>query len=151
MRLATAMCSRLLGRYIFHIRRVSCFRIRIWPPLSPSPAEVRWIPICGFGPSLANAQLTAWRPDRATTWCLHVERFTLMFLPFPTILRAIERSEEHTSELQSRQYLHPFPTRRSSDLFLVSESESGHRFPRHRRRFAGSLFVALGHHSQTLS
>src|SRR5947209_5727398 len=27
------------------------------------------------------------------------------------------RSEEHTSELQSRQYLHSFPTRRSSDLF----------------------------------
>src|SRR3712207_4539514 len=27
-----------------------------------------------------------------------------------------ERSEEHTSELQSRQYLHSFPTRRSSDL-----------------------------------
>src|SRR3712207_718198 len=26
------------------------------------------------------------------------------------------RSEEHTSELQSRQYLHSFPTRRSSDL-----------------------------------
>src|ERR1035437_3427892 len=26
------------------------------------------------------------------------------------------RSEEHTSELQSRQYLHAFPTRRSSDL-----------------------------------
>src|SRR5581483_4646959 len=25
------------------------------------------------------------------------------------------RSEEHTSELQSRQYLHSFPTRRSSD------------------------------------
>src|SRR5476651_1079911 len=28
----------------------------------------------------------------------------------------VERSEEHTSELQSRQYLHSFPTRRSSDL-----------------------------------
>src|SRR5947209_8495425 len=28
----------------------------------------------------------------------------------------LRRSEEHTSELQSRQYLHPFPTRRSSDL-----------------------------------
>src|ERR1035437_5656981 len=27
------------------------------------------------------------------------------------------RSEEHTSELQSRQYLHSFPTRRSSDLY----------------------------------
>src|ERR1035437_9764321 len=27
-----------------------------------------------------------------------------------------QRSEEHTSELQSRQYLHSFPTRRSSDL-----------------------------------
>src|SRR3712207_4001128 len=29
---------------------------------------------------------------------------------------AYARSEEHTSELQSRQYLHSFPTRRSSDL-----------------------------------
>src|ERR1035437_2676170 len=27
-----------------------------------------------------------------------------------------DRSEEHTSELQSRQYLHSSPTRRSSDL-----------------------------------
>src|ERR1035437_3978942 len=29
---------------------------------------------------------------------------------------AVARSEEHTSELQSRRYLHSFPTRRSSDL-----------------------------------
>src|ERR1035437_9306935 len=29
---------------------------------------------------------------------------------------ASDRSEEHTSELQSRRYLHSFPTRRSSDL-----------------------------------
>src|SRR5947209_6579112 len=35
-----------------------------------------------------------------------------------TYARAVyeQRSEEHTSELQSRQYLHSFPTRRSSDL-----------------------------------
>src|ERR1035437_5005000 len=30
--------------------------------------------------------------------------------------KTIPRSEEHTSELQSHQYLHSFPTRRSSDL-----------------------------------
>src|SRR5476651_2246853 len=30
--------------------------------------------------------------------------------------RRLVRSEEHTSELQSRQYLHSFPTRRSSYL-----------------------------------
>src|ERR671913_173284 len=30
--------------------------------------------------------------------------------------RGLGRSEEHTSELQSHQYLHSFPTRRSSDL-----------------------------------
>src|SRR5947209_6978375 len=30
------------------------------------------------------------------------------------------RSEEHTSELQSRQCLHSFPTRRSSDLMPAS-------------------------------
>src|SRR5476649_2367305 len=29
----------------------------------------------------------------------------------------LERSEEHTSELQSHRDLHSFPTRRSSDLF----------------------------------
>src|SRR3712207_2158596 len=34
------------------------------------------------------------------------------------------RSEEHTSELQSRQYLHSFPTRRSSDLAAVPEPGS---------------------------
>src|SRR5207302_429674 len=28
----------------------------------------------------------------------------------------VDRSEEHTSELQSRETLHSFPTRRSSDL-----------------------------------
>src|SRR5260221_53447 len=31
----------------------------------------------------------------------------------------ISRSEEHTSELQSHRDLHSFPTRRSSDLFIV--------------------------------
>src|SRR5947209_8462139 len=40
------------------------------------------------------------------------------------------RSEEHTSELQSRQYLPPFPTRRSSDLDV-----------RDRRRGPGHLPV----------
>src|SRR5947209_1922019 len=34
----------------------------------------------------------------------------------------IARSEEHTSELQSRQYLHSFPTRRSSDLDHISQT-----------------------------
>src|SRR5438445_317720 len=33
--------------------------------------------------------------------------------------RRNDRSEEHTSELQSRQYLYSFPTRRSSDLFAA--------------------------------
>src|SRR3712207_3040015 len=33
-----------------------------------------------------------------------------------TSASAASRSEEHTSELQSHQYLHSFPTRRSSDL-----------------------------------
>src|SRR5947209_8756799 len=35
---------------------------------------------------------------------------------FHHVKRSFQRSEEHTSELQSRQYLHSFPTRRSSDL-----------------------------------
>src|SRR5947207_3297685 len=32
------------------------------------------------------------------------------------------RSEEHTSELQSHSDLHSFPTRRSSDLWLIPSS-----------------------------
>src|SRR5947209_6288606 len=35
-------------------------------------------------------------------------------------IKGADRSEEHTSELQSRQYLHSFPTRRSSDLVAIS-------------------------------
>src|SRR5947209_6023676 len=35
---------------------------------------------------------------------------------FPVASPRWIRSEEHTSELQSRQYLYSFPTRRSSDL-----------------------------------
>src|SRR3712207_1593534 len=37
-------------------------------------------------------------------------------------LKRDARSEEHTSELQSRRYLHSFPTRRSSDLAHTSKS-----------------------------
>src|SRR5260221_717463 len=33
-------------------------------------------------------------------------------------MRELDRSEEHTSELQSHRDLHSFPTRRSSDLIL---------------------------------
>src|SRR6266436_5897794 len=33
-----------------------------------------------------------------------------------SLSRIVRRSEEHTSELQSRLHLHSFPTRRSSDL-----------------------------------
>src|SRR3712207_6029872 len=36
----------------------------------------------------------------------------------------MSRSEEHTSELQSRQYLHSCPTRRSSDLICVLQHGS---------------------------
>src|SRR5476651_881122 len=39
--------------------------------------------------------------------------------------RLQERSEEHTSELQSRQYLHSFPTRRSSDLHSLPDGVFG--------------------------
>src|SRR5947209_6465108 len=41
---------------------------------------------------------------------------------FLTPLRS--RSEEHTSELQSRQYLHSFPTRRSSDLVHIRRCDA---------------------------
>src|SRR5947209_8463981 len=37
------------------------------------------------------------------------------------VFLAKSRSEEHTSELQSRQYLHSFPTRRSSDLTISND------------------------------
>src|SRR5262252_3956182 len=43
-----------------------------------------------------------------------------------------ERSEEHTSELQSHRDLHSFPTRRSSDLRRRRELRSW--FPRARAR-----------------
>src|SRR5207253_2478532 len=40
-------------------------------------------------------------------------------------VHAETRSEEHTSELQSRGHLHSFPTRRSSDLRGEGEQDSG--------------------------
>src|SRR5437879_6231904 len=44
--------------------------------------------------------------------------------PMATGLKAIDRSEEHTSELQSPMYLPPFPTRRSSDLTRSSAPDA---------------------------
>src|ERR1035437_10210854 len=41
--------------------------------------------------------------------------------------RKAMRSEEHTSELQSRRDLHSFPTRRSSDLVRTPGRGSGER------------------------
>src|SRR5882672_8910695 len=55
----------------------------------------------------------------------------------------IERSEEHTSELQSHSDLHSFPTRRSSDLLRGGYDRRGQR--QHRsavRRHRGSPFGA---------
>src|ERR1035437_9247989 len=47
----------------------------------------------------------------------YVDKANAALAGTPLADAAIEdRSEEHTSELQSRQYLHSFPTRRSSDL-----------------------------------
>src|ERR687894_201986 len=42
--------------------------------------------------------------------------------PVEVCLELVDRSEEHTSELQSHRDLHSFPTRRSSDL-------TDHRLP----------------------
>src|ERR1035437_1551043 len=39
----------------------------------------------------------------------------------------VQRSEEHTSELQSRRDLHSFPTRRSSDLALPDGADARER------------------------
>src|SRR5215204_4202333 len=57
--------------------------------------------------------------------------------PFPVAVRdgGEERSEEHTSELQSHRDLHSFPTRRSSDLSSP---------PSPRRRRSGSRPSARG-------
>src|SRR5919205_789687 len=38
-------------------------------------------------------------------------------------LKSEDRSEEHTSELQSHRDLHSFPTRRSSDLYVVEAED----------------------------
>src|SRR5947209_3498104 len=94
----------------------------------------------------ADAQVHSFEPNR---FDLIASRFGVMFFADPTaafrnLLGAMrpagrlcfacwaaleenrhwlipyERSEEHTSELQSRQYLHSFPTRRSSDLHAVA-------------------------------
>src|SRR5581483_11137543 len=58
------------------------------------------------------------------------------------------RSEEHTSELQSRQYLHSFPTRRSSDLDEVAPGgtadSAGIRGGRQPVRIGGSIFYIGG-------
>src|SRR6476646_9035243 len=48
----------------------------------------------------------------AKTYVINEEKFPLSKL----IYTVQERSEEHTSELQSHSDLHSFPTRRSSDL-----------------------------------
>src|SRR5215204_1691034 len=55
--------------------------------------------------------------------------------------RANERSEEHTSELQSHRDLHSFPTRRSSDL-------SSLRPPRGPRNWWASFKVMPIHTDQ---
>src|SRR4029453_13603354 len=49
------------------------------------------------------------------------------------------RSEEHTSELQSHRDLHPFPTRRSSDLPHVRAWEAAGEIPRALLREMGEL------------
>src|ERR1035437_7358799 len=43
--------------------------------------------------------------------------------PCPASSPPSSRSEEHTTELQSRQYLHSSPTRRSSDLAGMEDSD----------------------------
>src|SRR5476649_1278071 len=48
-----------------------------------------------------------------------------------------ERSEEHTSELQSHRDLHSFPTRRSSDLSLNRTGRPQVRLRDRRVRYCG--------------
>src|ERR1035437_9302307 len=66
------------------------------------------LPICSTM-TIAKAAACAWRNARAGQSRWWRKRFECY--------SNSHRSEEHTSELQSRQYLHSFPTRRSSDLF----------------------------------
>src|SRR3712207_5819682 len=53
------------------------------------------------------------------------------------------RSEEHTSELQSRQYLHSFLTPRSSDLGFVSLAQRVVEGGVEIARSGGALFLVI--------
>src|SRR5476649_2837947 len=54
--------------------------------------------------------------DPRRTAALVIFAGQLEVLHQPEVTHVLERSEEHTSELQSHRDLHSFPTRRSSDL-----------------------------------
>src|SRR4030095_9763261 len=60
----------------------------------------------------------------------------------------MERSEEHTSELQSHRDLHSFPTRRSSDLIQANNIEKAKQSAAEYRDIlgAGNFFVELHDH-----
>src|SRR5476649_1331668 len=56
----------------------------------------------------------------------------------------VDRSEEHTSELQSHRDLHSFPTRRSSDLLECSYTgvfQTKSRFAHMQKDYSGCKFL----------
>src|SRR5260221_711871 len=67
-----------------------------------------------------------------------VQRVGLLVDADDALIRAVLRSEEHTSELQSHRDLHSFPTRRSSDLENLRVVERGRGGRRSRGR--GGLY-----------
>src|SRR3712207_1999351 len=66
-----------------------------------------------------------WAPMRVLGVILLVAGLIVLVQAFARFV--VERSEEHTSELQSRRYLHSFPTRRSSDLCADQQPQSAAR------------------------
>src|SRR6202022_1999816 len=77
--------------------------------------------------NLAQKSITVTVTDEAKKWILNQTLGDRSYGARP-LRRALQkyiedRSEEHTSELQSHRDLHSFPTRRSSDLTVTDEAK----------------------------
>src|SRR5476649_373119 len=88
---------------------------------------------------LNQARWARFRANSRGFWALWV--FLLLFI----LSLLSNRSEEHTSELQSHRDLHSFPTRRSSDLIPPEPGPLG-TFSRQLTRLLGAVgFPAADH------
>src|ERR1035437_7747460 len=89
------------------------------------------LPICFFAfNSLSNQVLLV----------SHTNTATLSSASMIYVLNGDTRSEEHTSELQSRQYLPSFPTLRSSDLLLLFQFPVQPRLAREPHQYRHPVF-----------